>query len=138
MSGKKNEMRILVLLWVTITGMALSHCKKNYISNNESILYGTWIKGTNTGDTLLFTNINGKNVLSYNMSFNPGLYVPTEIEYSYKEGKLNLKNYMSSSSGSFAINSFSWNQAGKEFELNGSELYPFMAATMLKFTYRKI
>ena len=129
-------MKPLIFFLLIITGIALSQCNKNNHSDNESFLYGTWVKGNNTGDTLTFVKKNGKNVLLYNMSFNPGFSAPTETEYSYRNGKLAIRFL---GSGDFRdVDNFNWKELGKEFELEGTDLFPFMALYTVTFTYRKI
>lgn len=107
-------------------------------SINESILYGTWIKGTNAGDTLRFFQKNDKNIMTYNLSFNAALPALTEVEYSYDDGKLSVKNYLAIPGDFFPIQSFVWKRLGEEFEIQGSELFSSMAATFVHFTYHKI
>jgi len=116
----------------------LSACNKDNGSTGESIFTGTWVKGSNTGDTLRFFNRNGKNLLAYNQSFNAAIFAPAEIEYRFKNNRLGLKNYLAQSNNFFTSQSFEWVRTGSEFKLNGTELYPFMASSLVMFTYHKI
>jgi hypothetical protein len=130
-------MRILPLL---ILCTAIISCRKSNNSTtsvDEAVLYGTWIKGTNAGDTLKFYRKNDKNIMHYNASFNTSLPAYQELEYTFTDGKLALKNYLGGNNF-FPINSFSWKQYGQEFDIQGSELYLIMSSTLVHFTYRKV
>jgi len=129
-------MKSVVFLLLIITGVTLSHCDKNNLSD-ESILYGTWVKGNNTGDTLTFASKNGKNMIRYNMSNNPGFYAPNELEYSYRNGKLSIKGFPSGPDFS-PIDSFKWKQVAREFDIEGTLLFPFLALATVTYTYQKI
>jgi hypothetical protein len=111
-------------------------CSKNN-GDNESILYGTWVKGIQAGDTLWFMKKAGKNIMRSNQSFNPGLTVYTEEEYSFKNGKL-ARVLQAPSSALSQLDSFTWKRQGKEFEILGYQLFPFMSSTVTRFTYTKI
>jgi len=111
-------------------------CSKND-SDNASLLYGTWVKGAQTGDTLWFLRKGGKNIMRSNQSFNPGLTVYKEEEYAFKNGK--LSRVLAPASSAFShIDSFTWTQQGKEFEVLGYQLFMFMSSTLTKFTYTKV
>jgi len=129
--------RIFFFVLLFAAGLWFSDCNKN-VATNESVLYGTWIKGSNAGDTLRFFKKDDKNILAYNLSFNASLPAPTETEYIYQNGKPGIKNYLATPNNFFIIQSFEWKQTGRKFELQGSELFPFMASTMVRFTYHKI
>ena len=131
-------MRPLIFFLLIITGLVFSHCHKNEISNDESILYGTWIRGNNTGDTLTFVKKNGKNVILYNMSHNPGYYAPIELEYAYRNERFSIKGYPGGGADFKPIDSFTWKQAGKEFDIEGTILFPFLALMTVTYTYQKI
>lgn len=87
--------RLFVALAVTIGALTISRCKKEQAIENTP-LTGTWIKGINAGDTLYFTQTNGKHVLRYNASFNAAFPAVTETEYHYQDGKLSLRNFYGS------------------------------------------
>jgi hypothetical protein len=129
--------RLFVALAVTVSALTMASCKKGQEMENL-LLTGTWIKGTNAGDTLYFTKTNGKNVLRYNASFNPAAPAVTEIEYNYQNSKLSLRNFMATQDNFYILQSFSWKQEGKEFEVLGYELFPFMSSTQTRFTYSKV
>lgn len=122
----------LGILWI-----AAGSCSKNKESKATE-LTGTWIKGSNAGDTLYFIEQNGKNILRYNASFNAGLPAFTEIEYRYVNRKLALKNFLAQPGSYYPIESFRWLQQGREFEVLGYQLFPIMSSTITVFTYRKI
>ena len=108
-------------------------CSKND-ADNENIMYGTWVKGTHAGDTLVFMRKNGQDILKSNQSFNPNLPTYKESEFSYSNNKLSVALISSKAE----ISSFAWKQQGKVFELNGYELFPFMSSTVSVFTYTKV
>jgi hypothetical protein len=131
-------MVIMRLILIAFTGIALftGACKKKNDSD-PGILYGTWVKGINAGDTLVFINKNGKKILAYNPSFNATQPTYTETGFDYQNGKL----YLAPFSGSTAlseINSFTWKQYGKEFEVQGIQLFSFLSSTQVMFNYKKI
>lgn len=127
-------MRSLLLAALLLAaGAAFWGCNKDE-DGAASIFYGTWVKGPAAGDTLRFFRKDGKNILSCNLSFTPALTAPSEIEYTYANGKLHL-HYAAEP---LAIESFEWKQHGKEFELLGFELFLFMSSSVTRFTYHKI
>ena len=128
-----------IFIAVAFTFMALSFggCSKEQ-ETKATLLTGTWMRGTNAGDTLIFTINNDKNVLRYNNSFNPALPANTETEYKYQQSKLSLRNFMTAQNDFYIIQSFKWNQEGKEFEVLGYEIFPFMSSTITRFTYKKV
>ena len=101
-------------------------CKK--VSSDEPELYGTWIKGSNTGDTLWFMKKNGKYIIRQPESFNPLMPTYSEKEYYFRDGKLSIKSFAPTSQEYYPIDSFSWTQAGKEFTIQNSELFMFMSS----------
>jgi len=128
-------LRLLICLFMAFALLAIA-CSKND-SGNESLLYGTWIKGSQTGDTLWFLRKDGKNIIRSNQSFNPGLTMYKDEEYAFKNGK--LSRVLAPVSSAFShIDSFTWKQEGKEFEVLGYQLFLFMSSTLTKFTYTKV
>ena len=109
-------------------------CKKEY---TQSDLSGTWVKGSNAGDTLQFLRKNNKDILCYNISFNATMPAFKEAEYKYEGGKLSVKLYSPTLQDFYPINSFTWKHAGSEFEIRGIELFSILASTDVYFTYRK-
>jgi len=120
---------------VLLAAFTIYSCHKSS-EGEESFLYGTWIKGTNAGDTLHFLKKNGRNLLDYNLSFNAALPASTQREYRFRNGKLSVKRYGGSDFD--PIESFKWKQLGNEFEIQGIELFNFMSSTTTYFTYHKI
>lgn len=112
-------------------------CKKDG-AHSASDLYGIWIKGNQAGDTLQFLQKNGKDIMRQNESFNPSMPAYTEKEYIFHNGKLSVKLYTPFSEDFYPIDSFRWKRTGKEFSIQGIQLYMFMAATNVYFTYRKL
>jgi hypothetical protein len=126
------------LIFIAFTGIALFTvaCKKKRDSD-AGILYGTWVKGTNAGDTLLFKTKSSKNVLFYNVSFNAAAPTYTETEFNYQNGKLYIAPFGLGSELN-EISSFTWKQYGKEFEVQGIQLFSFLSSTQVMFNYKKI
>lgn len=126
----------IVFVFSLVLAFSFFGCKKNN-SDEASILYGKWSKGTNWGDTLWFFNRDGRNILSYQISFNPASPAQTEIDYSYANGKLNIS--FSGLRNDFSpVESFTWKQYGQEFEIQGIELFYILSSTQVYFTYHKI
>lgn len=120
-----------------IAAITFAACDKDSGKNEEATFYGTWVKGSNTGDTLYFYRKNGQDFMRSNQSFNPNMYAPTEHPYKYESGKLFIA-YPYSPLAYETVKSFSWKTPGSQFEINGFELYMFMSSTMTKFTFTKI
>ncbi len=112
-------------------------CSRSNDAADESLFYGTWIKGSAAGDTLQFGRKNNQHILRRNMSFNPNLPSYQEVAYQYKNGKL-LVEFAGAGSGLREIDSFGWKTVGKVFELQGYQMYLFMSSTQTRFTYTKI
>ena len=74
--------RVLLAFAVIVFALIFSGCKKSD-TQSETILFGTWVKGANPGDTLQFMRKNNKNILRYNMSFSAALTAFTEVEFRY-------------------------------------------------------
>ncbi len=129
--------RLVIALAIAVITLTIASCKKEQ-EIEDTLFRGTWIKGANPGDTLYFTRNNGKNVLRYNASFSPATGGFTETEYSYQNSKLSLRNFMAAQNDFYIIQSFNWKQEGKEFEVLGYEIFPFMSSTLTRFAYRKV
>jgi hypothetical protein len=127
------------LLVITVITLATA-CSKDSDSP-ETAFYGMWIKGTHTGDTLYFYKKNGQHIMRSNQSFNPLMYAPVERVYKYDGGKLIIAYPYASLGLPFTydtIESFTWKATGRQFEVNGIELYMFMSASSTKFTFTKV
>jgi hypothetical protein len=118
--------------------LAASCDKDSDSTDEESILHGTWVKGNNAGDTLVFYSRLGRHYLKSNQSFNPNMYAPVEREYGFRNGQLYLKYVWAGGSEKWPIDSFTWKVPGREFEIQGIQLYMFMSSTLAKFTFRKV
>lgn len=112
-------------------------CSKDY-TGPESVLYGTWVKGPDFGDTLQFMRKDNRDIVQYSMSFNSGIPAHTEKEYRYRNRILSIKLYSPYIEDFYPISSFAWTQQGREFKIQGIQLFSFMASTQTYFTYRKI
>ena len=122
--------------FIVVFLISLFACKKNY-ETNESVLHGTWVKGSNWGDTLWFMKKNGKNIIRMPDSFNPLMGSYAEHEYRLKDGVLDIRLFAPSSQEYFPITSFTWTDPGKEFTILNSQLYLFLSS-MITYKYRKI
>jgi hypothetical protein len=135
---KKDCMKgIVPALTVIVFVFIFAGCSKED-TQSEPALYGTWIKGSQAGDTLRFMRKNNMNIMLQNESFNAGMPVYTEKEYRFRNGKLSIKLYSPVSQDYYPIDSFTWTQAGSEFTIQGIQLFMFMSSTMTWFTYLKL
>ncbi len=125
------------LLFISLLALLVfASCSKSYPSE-EAALYGTWVNQVAPGDTLTFLQVNGQNILRYNNSFNPSLSSYTEYRYALKNNQLSL--YVGTDDTPvWLINSFTWKQRGKEFEVLGFQLYAFMSSSTTVFHYKKV
>ena len=110
--------------------------KKNY-DTNESVLHGTWVKGSNVGDTLWFMKKNGQHIMRVPDSFNPMMPAYSEKEYRLNGEVLSIKSFAPTSQEYFQIESFKWTDPGKEFTITNSQLFIFMSS-IVTYKYRKI
>ena len=94
-------------------------CRKEYTGSGLS---GTWVKGSNAGDTLQFLRKNNKNILRHNISFNAAMPAFKEVEYKYEGEKLSVNSTLPQQRIIYPSNSFTWKHAGSEFEILGIEL----------------
>jgi hypothetical protein len=115
-----------------ITVLALA-CSK-HDTRDESVLYGTWVDSNNPGDTLRFVRENNQNVMQIIQTSGPTPY--SELVYTYVEGKLGLL-LIGASQPNKTINSFTWTQQNKSFDMEGYELYPLLS-TVTHLTYKKV
>lgn len=132
-------MKQLLMLSFTIAIIQLlAGCNKEDQQFDESLFEGTWVKGPYTAGTLWFKKENNLNVLSYNSSFNAGLPVVAQMEYNYKNGKLELRGSYANDQTFYPVQSFTWIEQGKEFEIRAIELFSFISSTNSKFSYKKL
>jgi len=127
---------IIAAILVLVLASLFFACKKD-ISGEESDLYGTWVKGSNFGDTLWFMKKNGQNLMRVSETFNPLIPNYSEKEYQFSGGMLNIKSFAPSSQEYFPIDSFKWTDPGKEFTIQNSQLFIFMSS-IITYKYRKI
>ena len=132
----KMKMRSIIAASLVLLASLFFTCKKD-IAGDESDLYGTWVKGSNFGDTLWFMKKNGQKIIRMPESFNPLLPTYSEKEYQFSGGMLNIKSLAPSSQEYFPIDSFKWTDPGKEFTIQNSQLFIFMSS-IITYKYRKI
>ena len=132
MSMRSAIAGVIVLILVSLSFA----CRKD-IAGDESDLYGTWVRGSNFGDTLWFMKKNGEHIIRVPQSFNSLRPVYSEKEYRLLDGVLSIKLFTPSSREYYPITSFKWTDPGKEFTIQNSELFLFMSSIMT-FKYKKI
>jgi hypothetical protein len=136
-SSKNGMLRLIIFILAPFTIISSLSCSKDSDNSSSAILYGTWIKGANVGDTIWFYKEAGKDIMKYDASFNPLLPLTTTTEYKFENDQLLTKGYLGMGTDFHAIQGFAWKQRGSEFELQGSEIYVFMSSTLTKFTFHK-
>lgn len=104
----------------------------------EAVLYGIWVKGSNPGDTLVFSKKSGTNVMWMNLSMNPQFFAPAEREYRMENGKLQIMLGPGLQAPWHTIESFTWKTPGQQFEILGFHLYMTMSSSITKFTFNKV
>ena len=130
-------MRSVAALFAVIVLCILSFACTKEASKNESVLYGTWVKGSNPGDTIWFIKKSSKHIVRYASSFNPNMPMYSENEYKYNDGKLSIKRFPQQTDEYFPVTSFTWVQSGREFSIVNSELFPFLSS-IYTLKYKKI
>ena len=131
------KMRSTIAGSIVLVLISLSFgCKKD-IAGNESDLYGTWVKGSNAGDTLWFMKKNGQSIMRVPDSFNGIMPAYSEKEYRLNGEALSIKSFAPTSQEYFKIESFKWTDPGKEFNITNSQLFIFMSS-IVTYKYRKI
>jgi len=125
-------LRLVVIFFVA--GILLTACTKSN-NNNETVLYGVWVKGNQRGDTIVFMNEGGRHMIQFpisNITTVPGY---SKLPYRYRQKKL----YISfAADAEFACNSFNWKEEGKSFELQGNDLYVYMSSIAPRYTYTRV
>jgi hypothetical protein len=132
-SLKKQLLNITTFL--IATAIIIFSCKKEN-NNNVNLFYGNW--KTSYGDTITFSKIGNKNILSYDFSLNPALPTKTNYEYTYQNNRLGIKNSLPVSNNYTFLESFRWLQQGQSFEVQGIHWFPFISSTQTYFTFTKI
>lgn len=130
--------QLLVLFSAVAVIILFAGCKKDQQQFDESLFTGTWVKGPDVNDTLWFSKKNNLNLLGYNVYYNAGSPVVAEMEYNYKNGKLEVKKPFTNDTTFYPIQSFIWKEQGKEFKITAIELFPFISSTEIKFMYKKV
>lgn len=127
-------MRSLVFGFIVLVLTPFLGCRKEY-NGNESVLHGTWVKGSNFGDTLWFMKKNGQHIVRM-PGFGPVLPNYSEKQYRLREGVLSIRLYGPSSPEYVPINSFMWTDPGKEFTILNVQLFSFMSS-IVTYQYKK-
>ena len=130
-------MRSTIAVSIILVLVSFSFACKKDIRGKESDLYGTWVKGSNVGDTLWFMKKNDRNIMRVAESFNPLLPSYSEKEYRLNGEVLSIKSFAPTSQEYFKIESFKWTDPGKEFNITNSQLFIFMSS-IVTYKYRKI
>jgi len=117
--------------------LALACTKSKTDDTPEAALYGVWLNGNVPNDTLWFMNKGGKNILRYNNSFNTAAPVYAEVEYFFNNDELSFM--LGGPSGiSKLIDSFTWKQENKQFDILSYQLYAFISSSTTHGLYTKI
>lgn len=130
-------MKSTIAGFIVLVLVSLSFACKKDNERDESDLYGTWVKGSNLGDTLWFRKKNGQNIIRMPESFNPLLPTYSEKEYRLSDGMLSIQSFAPTSQEYYPITSFNWTDTGKEFTIQNSQLFIFMSS-IITYKYRKI
>lgn len=135
-------MRISSLI-LMIAILFFASCDKQKVKTEEDPIKGTWVRvgtsGTGPGNTIVFSQKNGVNIMSFDCSGSPGPGWPSnaETEYKFENGKLSYLNYYDTSLGFYTVTNFTWITEGQEFEVKFREILLFMAADY-KVRYKKL
>jgi len=137
LSTQKTTMGRLSMIACIACLLALACTKSKTGNNPEAALYGVWVNGNVSNDTLWFMNKGGKNILRYNNSFNAAAPAYTEVEYFFKNGELSF--VLGGPSGIVKlIDSFTWKQENKQFDILIYQLYLFISSSITHGVYNKI
>ena len=137
LSTPKNHMVRLSIIACIACLLALACTKSKTGTNPEAALYGIWVNSNAPMDTLWFMNKGGKNILRYNNSFNVAAPAYTESVYFFKTDKLSFA--LGGPSGIVKlIDSFTWKQENKQFDILIYQLYAFISSSTTHGLYTKI
>lgn len=134
-------LRISFILVIAI--LFISSCDKQKVKTEDDPIKGTWVRvgttGAGSGNTIIFSQKNGVNIMSFDCSGSPGPGWPdhAETEYKFENGKLSYLNYYDNTLGFYTVANFNWITVGQEFEMEFRELLLFMAADY-KVRYKKL
>jgi hypothetical protein len=125
-----------------IAVMAITSCRRSSTLTAESF-YGTWIKGNFAGDTLVFFNKAGKNLVQFNNSYNANVPVYQEMEYTCRNNQLFIINYLNRFGGTPSPDfveavDFTWIEPGRKFSLQANQLWNFLNAYPVHFKFTKL
>lgn len=124
-----------VFIITAVIIFAFCSCKK-VDSDNNALFYGKW--KTSYGDTILFSNDGGKDMLRYNVSYSPAVPGSGYYEFTYGNNKFGMKDELSIPPRFRFLQSFRWLETGRSFEVQGIEWFTFMSSTSTYFTITKI
>jgi hypothetical protein len=113
----------------------LSSCNKEGV-DPAAIFYGKW--KTSYNDTIEFSRVGGKNMIRYDITMNPAMQNDALYEYTYRDNKLGIKNGLTGLYDFYVFQSFRWLEAGKSFEVQGVEWFPYISSTLTYFTFTRI
>jgi hypothetical protein len=119
---------------IIIAFTAISSCSKNENPADISLFYGRW--KSDVGDTITFSQRNGENIFSYSTLTLPS--IPSEVEFSYRNNKLRLKDDVTILNKFRTLETFTWVQQGASFQVLGADIYRFMSSTSTYFTFIKM
>ena len=128
---------------ILIIAMLFNSCDKQKVKIEEDPLKGTWVRegttGVGPGNTIVFSQKDGKNIMSFDCSGSPGPGWPSnaETEYKIENGKLSYLTYYDTSLGFYNVANFQWITVGQEFEVKFREILLFMSADY-KVRYKKL
>ena len=134
-------LRISFILIIAI--LFFSRCDKPRVKTEDDPIKGTWMRvgttGVGPGNTIIFSQKNGVNIMSFDCSGSPGPGWPSNAETAYKfeNGKLSYLNYYDNSLGFYTVANFNWITVGQEFELKFREVLLYMSADY-KVRYTKL
>ena len=117
-------------------------CARQKVKTDEDPMKGTWVRvgttGIGSGNTIVFSQKNGVNTMSFDCSGSPGPGWPSnaETKYKFENGKLSYLNYYDTSLGFYTVTNFTWITEGQEFEVKFREILLYMSADY-KVRYKK-
>jgi hypothetical protein len=134
-------LRLLLFVLLAVPAAALFTACSRSNTTSEATFYGTWTKGNLAGDTIIFSNRGGKNIMRYNASFNSSLPKYTETDYSVRNERLYIGDLPFSPLGGTMyteIQGFTWLNTGWEFRMRANQMWPFLAMAEAYFTFKRV
>lgn len=131
----------LLLATALLTALSFSCKKNNDSTGTNTLFYGKW--KTSYNDTIEFTHENGKDYVIYDESMSPAVPFNARKQFRYSMGKLDIEmppGYpgIGMFPGYRTLNSFTWNNPGQSFTIQGVEWFMFLSSTTTYFTFTKI